>query len=110
LLDADLAALYEVPTWFEFQAQRGVSNMAVRNQDQKVNKSRPRDFILFSYSGWEVLANLLISGGWYWDRTSGPCRVKPGLSMYASFVIGEAVPATPDFFDVVFCNIDRELG
>ena len=52
----------------------------------------------------------MIIGGWYWDRTSGPCRVKPGLSMYASFVIGEAVPATPDFFDVVFCNIDRKLG
>jgi len=70
-------------------------------------RARARSRILWL----DVLAkSRIIIGGWYWDRTSGPCRVKPGLSMYASFVIGEAVPATPDFFDVVFCNIDRKLG
>ncbi len=49
--------------------------MAVRNKTQKVNKSRPRYFIL----QLGVIAKLLIIGGWYWDRTSGPCRVKAVL-------------------------------
>ena len=42
------------------------------------SKGMPR-FQTFYILLRRVYAKYLISGGWYWDRTSGPCRVKAVL-------------------------------
>jgi hypothetical protein len=42
----------------------------------------------------EVISKSLIIGGWYWDRTSGPCRVKQGAQYGAAL---SYVPGNQDY-------------